>query len=144
VVDLSVLTAKLRDLAERIHKVRTHRPATAAALAADEDRLDLVSFNLMLALQLCLDVASHLIGDESWPPAFTAAEAFRRLAEHGVISASTAEVLGKAAGLRNIVAHGYSDVDPEQIFRAAGPGLDDLETFSREVSSWAAGRLRGS
>jgi uncharacterized protein YutE (UPF0331/DUF86 family) len=143
-VDLSVLTAKLRDLAERINKVRAHRPATAAALAADQDRLDLVSFNLMLAVQLCLDVASHFIGDEGWPPTVTAAEAFRRLSEHGVISSSTAELLGRAVGLRNVVAHGYSAVDPEQIFRAAGQGLGDLETFSREVSTWAAGRLRES
>lgn len=143
-VDLGVLTAKLHDLVERIDRVRAHRPATAASLAADQDLLDLVSFNLMLAVQLCLDVASHLIGDEGWAPAVTAADAFRRLFEHGVISPSTAEVLGKAVGLRNVVAHGYADVDPEQIFRAAEQDLGDLEQFSREVSTWAADRLRES
>jgi uncharacterized protein YutE (UPF0331/DUF86 family) len=142
-VDASVLAAKLRDLAERIARVRSQCPPTAAALAADQNALDLVSFNLMLAVQICLDMASHLIGDEGWPPAATAAEAFRRLSEHGVLSRATAEVLGRAVGLRNVVAHGYAAVDPEQIFFAAGQGLGDLEQFSREVSSWVAERPSG-
>ncbi|HEX3532450.1 MAG TPA: DUF86 domain-containing protein [Thermoanaerobaculia bacterium] len=139
-VDANVLTAKLGELAERIARVRARCPPTAAALAADRDSLDLVSFNLMLAVQICLDIASHLIADEGWAPAASAAEAFRRLSEHGVLSAATAEQLGKAAGLRNVVAHGYSAVDPELIHRAATQGLSDLEQLSQEVSGWLAGR----
>jgi uncharacterized protein YutE (UPF0331/DUF86 family) len=140
VVDANIVSTKLRELGERIARVRAHRPADASALAADPDALDLVSFNLMLAVQVCLDLASHLISDESWPPASTAAEAFRRLHEHGVISRETSEAVAKAAGLRNLVAHGYAGVDPEQIHHAAVNGLADLERFSREVSTWVAGR----
>jgi hypothetical protein len=40
-VDLDVLAAKLRELAERISRARGHCPPTAAALAADPDALDL-------------------------------------------------------------------------------------------------------
>jgi uncharacterized protein YutE (UPF0331/DUF86 family) len=139
-VDLDVLAAKLRELAERIARVREHRLPGAAALAADRDALDLVSFNLLLAVQACMDVASHLIADEDWLPTATAAQSFERLAEHRVISAETAAVLGQAAGLRNVVAHGYAGVDPEQIHRASTEGLTDLERFSSEVSSWVSGR----
>jgi hypothetical protein len=68
-VDLDLIAAKLAELADRVARVRKHRPASAEVLAADRDALDLVSFNLMLAVQSCLDVASHLIADEGWPPA---------------------------------------------------------------------------
>jgi len=140
VVDTNLVAVKLRELAERIARVRMHCPPEAAALAADQDALDLVSFNLMLAVQACLDLASHLISDEDWPPADTYAEAFQRLYEHGVLTRETADVLGSATGLRNVVAHVYSDVDPELIHRAAVHGLADLERFSREVSAWTEGR----
>jgi uncharacterized protein YutE (UPF0331/DUF86 family) len=139
-VDTNLVVAKLRELAERIARVRMHCPPDASALAANSDALDLVSFNLMLAVQSCLDLASHLISDEGWPPADTYAEAFQRLEEHGVLSRETAEILGKATGLRNLVAHGYGGVDPELIHNAAVHGLADLERFAREVSAWIEGR----
>jgi len=139
-VDTNLVAAKLRELAERIERVRKHCPSAAADLAADLDALDLVSFNLMLAVQACADLASHLISDEDWPPAGTYAEAFQRLHEHGVLSRDTAAILGRATGLRNVVAHGYAEVDPELIHGAAVHGLGDLERFSREVSAWVEGR----
>jgi uncharacterized protein YutE (UPF0331/DUF86 family) len=139
-VDLDVLAAKLRELAERLARVREHCRPDAAALAGDRDALDLVSFNLMLAVQVCVDVASHLIADEGWPLAATAAQSFQRLFEHGVISQGVADMLGRATGLRNVVAHGYAGVDPEQIHRAATEGLADLERFASEVGAWVSGR----
>lgn len=141
-VDINLVAAKLRELAERIARVRTHCPAEASDLEDNLDALDLVSFNLMLAVQTCLDLASHLISDEDWPPAATSAEAFQRLHEHGVLSRESAEILGKATGLRNVVAHGYAGVDPSLIHRAATHGLADLEKFASEVSAWVERRSR--
>ncbi len=140
-VDLDLIAAKLGELADRIARVRAARPASAAELAADRDALDLVSFNLMLAVQTCVDVASHLIADEGWPPAPDLATSFRRLHEHGVLDADLAGALGRAAGLRNVVAHMYTRVDPDLLFTAATRGLEDLERFARQVGSWARDRV---
>ena len=139
-VDLDLVAAKLAEMADRVARVRRHRPASAEALAADPDALDLVSFNLMLAVPSCLDVASHLVADEGWPPARDLAGSFRRLHEHGVLDADTAAALGRAASLRNVVAHVYADVDPALVFRAATTGLDDLERFARQVAAWVQAR----
>ena len=139
-VDLDVVTAKLTELADRVARLRQHRPESAASLAAEPDSLDLVSFNLMLAVQACLDIASHLIADEGWEPAMTLAESFRRLSDRGVIGTTTAAALGEAVGLRNIVAHGYASADPNSIFAAATNGLADLEQFAREVGRWLTHR----
>ncbi|HVS04465.1 MAG TPA: DUF86 domain-containing protein [Thermoanaerobaculia bacterium] len=136
-VDRDLLAAKLSELADRAGRVRRHCPPTAAELGRDRDRLDLVSFNLMLAVQVCLDVASHLIADEGWPAAADLAGSFARLREQDVISPATAEALARAAGLRNVVAHVYGRVDAALVFRAATDGLADLERFAAEVAAWA-------
>ena len=141
-VDANVYSEKLKHLALRIEKVRSHCPATADELAADSDALDLVSFNLLLAVQTSLDLATRLIADEDWAPAATAREAFERLQEHEVISQQTVRSLRQAVGLRNIVAHGYSGVDPAQIHAAAHTGLADLERFGAELSAWLSGKIR--
>lgn len=134
-----LVAAKLAELSARVARVRQTCPATAAALASDPDALDLVSFNLMLAVQICADIASHLIADEGWPVAKSLADGFNRLAERGVITPAIAESLCKAVGLRNVVAHGYSGVNPEMVHVAANDGIADLDAFARAVGRWALG-----
>lgn len=136
-VDKDLLAAKLVELSDRLAQVRRHVPASAAELAGNRDALDIVSFNLMLAIQVCADVASHLIADAGWPPARSLAEGFSRLEEHGVLTPKTAEALRLAVGLRNVVAHGYARLDVPRAFAAASAGTADLELFAQEVSAWA-------
>ncbi len=135
-VDVDVVTVKLAEIADRLERVRLRCPADAEALASDRDALELVSFNLILAIQAALDVASHVIADEGWPAAATLAESFVRLHEHQVISAETLAGVRPAARLRNILAHMYSSVDPARVHLAATSGLEVLERFAAEVGTW--------
>ena len=137
-VNRDLLSAKLAELADRTERARSRCPHTAEALSSDRDALDLVAFNLMLAVQSCSDIASHLIADEGWPAAKTLVESFHRLRDRGVIRPETAGALARAVGLRNVVAHGYAGVDPALVFAAATQGVRDLEAFASEVAAWAA------
>lgn len=110
-------------------------------MASDRDALELVSFNLILAIQATLDIASHVIADEGWPAAATLAESFIRLHEHQVISAQTLEGIRPAARLRNILTHMYSGVDPEKVYLAATAGLAEIERFAEEVATWIRDRI---
>ncbi len=140
-VDANVVAMKLGELTDRIARVRSHCPDNPEDLTADRDTLDLVSFNLLLAVQTCLDLASHLISDEGWPPVATAREAFERLEERGVLTKQTVRALSGAVGLRNVVAHGYSGADPARIHAAATTGIADLERFAAEAGAWVAGQI---
>ncbi|HMR09597.1 MAG TPA: DUF86 domain-containing protein [Polyangiaceae bacterium] len=139
-VNRDLVAAKLVELSDRIARAERHCPSSADALAADADALDLVSFNLMLAVQTCADIAGHIIADEGWTAARTLAEGFRRLAEHAVIDPSTSEALCKAVGLRNVVVHGYSGVNAGMVYAAATHGVSDLSAFAREVAAFLAER----
>jgi uncharacterized protein YutE (UPF0331/DUF86 family) len=139
-VRADLVTEKLQELEHRVGRVRASCPATADGLRADENALDLVAFNLMLAVQICADIAGHAIADEGWRTAVTLAAAFERLAEHGAISAATARQLGNASHFRNIVAHGYAGLDVDKAFAAATTGVVDLESFGREIAAWLAAR----
>jgi uncharacterized protein YutE (UPF0331/DUF86 family) len=68
------VATKLADLSDRVSRVKSHCPTNPADLVSNRDALDLVSFNLMLAVQACADIASHLIADEGWPAAQSLAE----------------------------------------------------------------------
>lgn len=131
-----LVAAKLSELAERVRRVRLHCPDTVGALQQDPDRLDLVSFNLMLAVQAAADLAGRILSDAGGPAPSTLREGFERLGELEVISPETATALRRAVGLRNIVAHGYGGVDVDAIFAAASKGVEDLDRFAREIATW--------
>jgi hypothetical protein len=92
-VDRDLVASKLGELAEHVARVRTRSTASAEDLRRDRDALDLISFNLMLAVQACADVASHVIADEGWPPATSLGAAFERLKDRGVITGLVCEAL---------------------------------------------------
>lgn len=142
-VDRDLLAAKLTELADRVARVRSRVPGDPKALSDDRDALDLVAFNLMLSVQICADIAGHIIADEGWPAARTLAEGFTRLEERQLLSRDTAESLRQAVGLRSVVAHGYASIDVEKCFRAATDGVADLDAFAREVGRWVASSTPG-
>jgi uncharacterized protein YutE (UPF0331/DUF86 family) len=136
-VNRTLISTKLAELADRVARIRACRTATVAELAQDRNAADLVAFNLMLAIQICAAVASHLIADEGWLIARTIGESFTRLEEHAVIPRDVAVALRNAVGLRNVVAHGYAGVDLTLLHLAATGGVDDLDSFARSIAGWA-------
>lgn len=139
-VNKDLLAAKLAELHDRVQRVKLHVPESEEGLRKDRDVLDLVSFNLMLSVQICADIASHVIADEGWPAARSLAESFTRLEEHGVLAPVTAESLRRAVGLRNVVAHGYAGIDISMCYRAATVGVGDLEEYAKSLGRWALAR----
>ncbi len=133
-----LISAKLAELAHRTGRARVHARPSASELQADEDALELVSFNLMLAVQVCADIAAHIVSDSGWVPPKNLAQGFERLAEHGVIHLEVARQLQKAVGLRNVVAHGYAGLDVGSVHRASTDGLQDLEAFAAQVAAWVS------
>jgi uncharacterized protein YutE (UPF0331/DUF86 family) len=140
VVRLEIMQRKLAELDARVARVRAHRRASADELASDRDALDLVAFNLMLAVQAACDLAAHLIADEGWTAPATVAECFHQLADHQVITTATATALRRSVGFRNVVAHGYAGIDVRATHAASTAGLDDLDRFAREIATWLVGR----
>ena len=76
-VDRNLIAAKLAELADRVSRVRGRCPESADELRGDRDALDVLSFNLMLAVQSCADIASHVIADEGWPTGTNLAGGFK-------------------------------------------------------------------
>jgi hypothetical protein len=86
-------------------------------------------------LEACVDLAYHVIADRGWVPADTARGAFLRLAEQQLIGTELAGRLALAVGSRNILVHGYAEVDLELLSDAARHGLDDLRQLGAAVGA---------
>jgi uncharacterized protein YutE (UPF0331/DUF86 family) len=96
---------------------------------ADEDLRLRAERALQLALQICLDVATHLGTEMALAAPRTYREVFAGLAQAGILDRALAARLQEAAGLRNLLVHGYAELDDRRIFAALGR-LDDLRAFA--------------
>ena len=56
-------------------------------------------------------------------------DAFKRLGAAGFIPADLAGRLGKLAGMRNILVHGYQRVDLDLVHQSIRPCIQDMEAF---------------
>jgi uncharacterized protein YutE (UPF0331/DUF86 family) len=134
--------AKAARIRHRIDRIRQTAGGSRAELIADEGRTEQVAFNVFLAMQDSIDVASHVIADEGWEAPETLSEGFDVLHRHGVISAGTAAAMRQGTKLRNLITHAYADIDAGRLFDAAREGLTELDAFLREVEAWLTAAAR--
>lgn len=87
------------------------RDANADVMAHDLRERRFVEHTLQIAIQAALDIASHIASDERLGEARTNAELFALLERHGWIGAALSDTLRRMAGFRNVLVHGYDDVD---------------------------------
>lgn len=97
-MDTLIVERKLDSLQRCLARLHAKAPADTAQLRGDIDLQDVLVLNLSRAVQLCVDMAAHLIAKHAWPPPNTMGETFDRLAEHGLLPADLALRMKKAVG----------------------------------------------
>ncbi|MEW6283517.1 MAG: DUF86 domain-containing protein [Candidatus Eremiobacterota bacterium] len=133
-VDTNLLLRRVSVVRGCLQRLDSKRTLTRAEFLADADAQDVVLRNLQVAIQACMDAASHVVTDCGWELPGTTAGIFGVMARHGVIPAELSERLSRAVRLRNLLVHAYDSVSMERIHETLqGTDLDDLEQFCRAL-----------
>lgn len=134
-MDREVIEQKLESLRRCLKRVADKCPPDPEALARDLDLQDIIALNLSRAVQLCVDIAAHLIAGMDLPPPDTMDESFDALAKIGVLSEDSATRMKKAVGFRNIAVHNYKEIDWTIVHAIARHHLDDFAEYAKAVVS---------
>lgn len=140
--DTEVIRRHLAALREVLSNLRRHAGRSAPELRANADLRWTVERGLQLCVQNVLDIATHLAAAAGLD-APDYATAIDRLADLSVLPAGFASRLRPIAGFRNVLVHGYLQVDLEILARVMNEGLADLEEFAGHVEAHLE-RLRRS
>jgi uncharacterized protein YutE (UPF0331/DUF86 family) len=136
-VNPDVVGKKLTRATNWLERAEAKLSLPAEEFLADEERRDVASFYLFLAIQECIDLAVHWVADEGWGVPDDAASTFLLLADRQAIDRDLAEELRGAAGLRNLIAHGYALVDHARVQREYLSGIASLRRFLAAVAKEA-------
>jgi uncharacterized protein YutE (UPF0331/DUF86 family) len=98
-------------------------------LAADIREVRFVEHTLQIAIQAALDVASQIVSARRLGEPETNRALFDLLHKAGIVNQPLAENLYAMAGFRNILVHGYQEVDVSIVEDIVRHHLDDLLEF---------------
>lgn len=134
-MDRLILAAKVEGLRRCIARIEQRRTATPEDLQADLDRQDIISLNLTRAVQLCVDIAMHLLADTEEPLPATMGYAFEALTRRALISEPLSRRLRSAVGFRNIVVHSYQSIDWAIVHSLTQSGVADFKDFASAIAA---------
>ncbi len=131
--DPELLAKKLARIETCVGELRTL--ARPERLGQDPREERFVEHTLQIAIQSALDAASHVVSDERLGEPRTQRELFDLLARAGWIPDELAATLRNMAGFRNVLVHGYDEVDLEVVRDVLANHLDDLLEFAAAIRS---------
>jgi len=135
-MDKLIIAQKLESIRRCIERVASRCPASVDALASNIDAQDIVILNLSRAVQLCVDIASHIVADTQRPAPATMGEAIEELYVLGAIDRETATRIRKAIGFRNIATHNYEAMNWAIVYAICTLGLEDFKAFTKQVATY--------
>ena len=135
-VDRDLLRRKLAELAEYIAQVSEYRDLTVERYRADWKTQRIVERTLQIAIEACLDIASHVVADRGLRAPSTYAETFEILVQAGLMSPDLGRVMIEMTGFRNVVVHEYARIDADVVIRILRKNLEDFRRFETEALRW--------
>ena len=103
--------------------------------STDDMALKAMKYSFVTIIEGASRVAQHVVVAQGWRIAETNADAFRRLADQGVLPSQLGDDLARAVGFRNVLVHRYDDVR-DDIVLSSLDRLDDFDQFARHVAAW--------
>lgn len=90
---------------------------------------------LQIAVEACLDLASHIISYTGFREPVDNKDCFQVLLENGIISPDLAASLKRMAQFRNVVVHNYIRINPEIVFSIVQKNKSDIVAFAKNVEA---------
>ena len=134
-IDVEVVRRHLAALRYSLEVLLTRADISLEALDTDTEGRWAVERGLQLCAQNALDIATHIAAGRGRDvPDY--ASAIDELGRLGVLSRGFAGEFRSVAGFRNVLVHGYLDVDLDVLFTLLHERLGDFESFAEAVETY--------
>lgn len=133
-VDPERLHRLLRRASDDLVVLAGYRSTARDPLLRDPVRLGHLKYTFVTLLEACIDAAHHVCASSGYGPVDTNAGAMRLLSRHGVLTGELAETMARAVGFRNVLVHGYAEVDDGKVVGYLDH-LGDVRSFLHALSA---------
>jgi uncharacterized protein YutE (UPF0331/DUF86 family) len=132
-VDRELILRKLASLDEYASQAAEFRELTADRYQHDWKTQRIVDRTLQLAIEVCVDIANHIIADRELRVPSTYSEAFEVLTDAKVLEPALGSAMAAMARFRNLRVHGYARLEPARVVTILREHLGDFARFKDAV-----------
>jgi uncharacterized protein YutE (UPF0331/DUF86 family) len=135
-VNREAILSKLSRMVDRLDNLKRFETISLAAYLEDSDRQLIVERQLELLIQSALDINKAFLKRVVSPPASATIsnyESFVLMGAQGCISSDLAQVIAPSGSFRNVLAHDYDDIDPNQVHAALQKALVQYPQYVRAI-----------
>jgi len=132
-MDKIVLEKKIDSILRCLNRIEGRLPKTETKFFNDYDAQDVVILNLTRAVQLSVDIATHILATTQVASPSTMADAFVHLERTQIITAEIADKMKRAVGYRNVAVHAYDDINLSITYEIAQRHLGDFKQFIQQI-----------
>lgn len=132
-VDKSIVLRKIAGLDTYHHQLKTFSDITIDDYKGNWKTQRIVERTLQIMIEICVDIATHIISDGGMRVPTSYSDTFKVLFEHNIINSELFTIMEKMAKFRNVVVHQYEEVNAEIVMLILNKHLDDFERFKDAV-----------
>ncbi len=133
-MDIAKIATRFLQLDEYLTLLKQIGKAGKADFVKDKILTGSAKYYLQVSIEVCLDVAGHIIASERLRAPKDYADSFSVLNEAGIISTELCRRLRQMAKFRNRLVHLYGEIDNEYVHGFILNDLDDFAEFKRSVA----------
>ena len=128
-VDIEVIKQRLNQLSTSINKIERFKEISLEEFLKDDIIQDVVEYNLFIAINMMIDIATHIVVDNNMGSPETLGEAFNILNKEKYLNDEETKVYRNMVGLRNVLSHEYINIDKKIIYSILKNSLIDIKKF---------------
>ncbi|MEK6692672.1 MAG: DUF86 domain-containing protein [Nitrospirota bacterium] len=132
-VDRALIGRKIAEMETYLSQIREFSKISVSAYKKGWKTQRIVERTLQIMIELCIDIANHLISDKGMRLPTGYADTFKVLMESQVISKNLFKTMEKMAKFRNVVVHQYEKIDPAIVVSILHRDLDDFRKYKKAI-----------
>ncbi len=132
-VDVILIGRKLDELDTYLEQLKEFADISLSKYRKDWKTQRIVERTLQILIELCIDIANHIISDSKMRIPTSYADTFKILTENKIVSKTQYRNLEKMAKFRNVIVHHYEDIDPAIVVSILRKNIKDFEAFKNSI-----------
>jgi uncharacterized protein YutE (UPF0331/DUF86 family) len=133
-INLPRLSQKIADIKQSLVILRAYSTKEPDKFLNNPEAVRSARYTFIVLVEAATNIANHLCVKYLHEAPQSNAEGFLLLGKHGHLPNGLAERLGKMTGFRNLLVHGYGNVDDHRMFLIMQNDLSDLDLFLAEIA----------
>jgi uncharacterized protein YutE (UPF0331/DUF86 family) len=133
-LNLDLLRQRAQEIRQSLSALESYRRLFREDFISNQQTADAAKHRLIVTIEAAMSICAHLVARLAHKTPDSYAQCFDILAASKVIPQELADRLGRMARFRNLLVHGYGQVDDGRVWDILQQDLGDLDAFLSEIN----------